>query len=872
MKKKSFQSLLISLTLLSVTISAQPHPGLMVKGQDLPTLKNKAVSSNPYFNALKQKAITAKTEMDTYMPAGDAGINAYTAYPCEMYSQLFAFMSMITTGADSIDYATRARTLLMHVMNIAQLGAQPSTPFRDPGFMTGDRSRWWGHGFPLTVDWIYPHLSAADKTTIRTVMLRWCKENMNATTTTYNHPTPKNVLVNPSLLVNDSPNDKSRRKVRYSANNYYLAHLRNLLYMSSCMNTADDPGQQLHSYIDSVSGSWLYVTDNFLNNEGKGGLSAEGFLYGPSAFGRLMQAMLSFNSLGEDNTSNPLRGTWSTLSNPFWSDIIPGLLHSMSPQSRTNHDWPWLGTLYFPASYGDIQRFRSEDFIELLGPLGYYDAVNGTNAQRLNAIRYIQTHLVEGGSSQIFNRMEDDPDFQVAIFYFLLFNPNDPAPTDPRLTMPTNYYAEGIGRILARTDWSPNASWFAYKCGFNRVDHQHGDGNAFMFYRKGEYMTSELSGYGYDIAVSPCKNTLALENNNPAGGAGSPLTIAYQNGSQWFLNCETDGTVTAKSFDSKYVYATGDATGLYTYINPWVPVTGNDITHASRSIVWLKPDDIFIYDRATSTTSNRYKQFWLGLPSTPTVTGKNAVSTTPSGQQLFVSSLLPAASSVSAVPYGNYVEPAEYEQMTARLRVEATGGPADVRFLHVLQSKDQFASAQTTTLIPSVEGTYEGANMGNVTVMFKKNITTPFSSFTFEVPLTNQSVLLTGLSFTSGYNVNEQILATTKKYTVTVGTTYTSDAGGTLWIGPPVGINESVKDKVEISVFPNPGKDEYNIRSSSEIILITITDVTGRKVQEHAVKNEKEIKLNTTQLQEGVYLVRIKTEMGEYTTKWLKKN
>ncbi|MCE3258371.1 MAG: hypothetical protein K0S12_12 [Bacteroidetes bacterium] len=872
MKKILFVILMVLLTFLGATLFGQSHPRLLVKSANLPLLKAKASASNPYFVALQQRATVAKNDMDNNLPAGDAGINAYTAYPSEMYAQLFAFMSLITTGADSLDYASRAKTLLMHVMNIAQLGPQAGTPFRDPGFMTGDRSRWWGHGFPLTVDWIYPHLSAADKSTIRTVFLRWSKENMNATTTTYNHPTPKGVLVNPSLLQNNSPSDKFRRKVRYSGNNYYLAHLRNLLYMSSCLDPADDPGQQLHSHIDSVSGAWLYVTDNFLTNEGKGGLSPEGFLYGPSAFGRLMQAMLAFNSLGEDNPSNPLRGNWSTLTNPFWNDVIPALLHSMSPKSRTNHDWPWLGTLYFPASYGDIQRFRSEDFIELLGPLGYYDLVNGTNSQRLNAVRYIQTHLVEGGSSQIFNRMSGDPDFQVPIFYFLLFDPTAAAPTDPRPGMSNYHYAEGIGRILARTDWSEDASWFAFKCGFNRVDHQHGDGNSFMFYRKGEYLTSELSGYGFDIAVSPCKNTLALENNNPGGAAGGPLNVAYQHGSQWFLNCEKDGTITAKSFDSKYIYATGDATGLYTYVNPWTTVTGNDIDHASRSIVWMKPDDIFIYDRAVSSTSNRYKQFWLGLPSTPTITGKNAVSTTPSGQQLFVSSLLPAVSTVSAMPYGNYVEPAEYEQMHARLRTDATGGPADVRFLHVLQGKDQNVAAQSTTLISSVEGTYEGANMGNLTVMFKKDISTPFSSFSFEVPLTNQYVLLTGLSFTAGYDVSEQVLTASKKFTVTAGTTYTSDAGGTLWIGPPVGMTENYNDSPEITLFPNPGKEDYTVQSSSPIRKISILDVTGRVVSWQEVKKEKRVKMKMAEFSEGVYFIKIQTEEGNVTRKWIKKD
>jgi hypothetical protein len=54
--------------------------------------------------------------------------------------------------------------------------APAGQPFRDPRFSTSDRSRWWGEGYPLTVDWIYPYLTTADKAAIRTVFLRWIDE------------------------------------------------------------------------------------------------------------------------------------------------------------------------------------------------------------------------------------------------------------------------------------------------------------------------------------------------------------------------------------------------------------------------------------------------------------------------------------------------------------------------------------------------------------------------------------------------------------------------------------------------------------------------------------------------------------------------
>jgi hypothetical protein len=189
----------------------------------------------------------------------------------------------------------------------------------------------------------------------------------------------------------------------------------------------------------------------------------------------------------------------------------------------------------------------------------------------------------------------------------------------------------------------------------------------------------------------------------------------------------------------------------------------------------------------------------------------------------------------------------------------------------VLQGKDPNVPSQSVALVQSVEGTYEGASLGSLTVIFKKDISTPFSSFTFEVPLSNQNVLLTGLSFTSGYDISEQVLPGSKKITVTAGTTFTSDAGGTLWIGPPVGLNENNGSSQEITVFPNPGK-EICINSLSPICKVQVMDITGRIVIEQVIKDEKSARMNMTSLAEGPYIVKVQTNKGEVVRKWIKRD
>jgi len=109
------------------------------------------------------------------------------------------------------------------------------------------------------------------------------------------------------------------------------------------------------------------------------------------------------------------------------------------------------------------------------------------------------------------------------------------------------------------------------------------------------------------------------------------------------------------------------------------------------AILWLKPDTIVVYDRAESFTAGREKRFMLMLPAAPTFNGARTTVTTGT-QQLVVDTVLPATPLITVdtqIPNGNgYTESAEYEPMTRRLKVDAPGGPAVARFLHVLQGAD----------------------------------------------------------------------------------------------------------------------------------------------------------------------------------------
>jgi hypothetical protein len=282
--------------------TAQPatdHPRLWIRSADLPRLRALANAGNPLWaDGLEPLATAAKQDMDAgLVPGSDGGGTTWEQYPTEMYAQLFAFLSLVAaTPAERDDYAERARILLLYVMDRAVLGAADA-PFRHPELSTSDRSRWWGEAFPLTVDWIYPYLSSSDKATIRQVFLRWCAENATADTTDYNHPEPQGVTNDAALLADPL-------RVRWSANNYYLAHLRNMGLMALSFDAGDDPGGALTGYLETATGAWLYVTDHLLRNGAAGGFSPEGLLYGPDALGSLAHFLLALHTAG-DGTAPP---------------------------------------------------------------------------------------------------------------------------------------------------------------------------------------------------------------------------------------------------------------------------------------------------------------------------------------------------------------------------------------------------------------------------------------------------------------------------------------------------------------------------------------------------------------------------------------
>lgn len=856
----------------AIAAPATTHPRLWLTTQDLPRLRQWAVPSNAvYQQGLRSLATTAAQRMDQgVIPGNDNGGTTWSAINTEEYAALFALMALVDPDpAARANWAQRGRTLLLHVVGRVDncMRANPPTDaaaFCDVAFSTSDRSRWTGAAFALATDWLQgadavggqPVLSVADRALLRRVFLMWSYLNLEAYPNPYNNPPEFSLPVGttgPALLRLDQ--DLRRHRLRFSGNNYFAGHMRNMGMMALSIDAADDvhdplapatylringngdvvqapfddSSGRLRGYVlNNVLAGWLLVQDYVLRHDSRGGLPLEGLEYAPTSIGIPAQFLYALETAGYGDLAAQTQ--WGAhvaglSTNPFYRAVLDGFVHSQSPQPSVSG----FGLVYRPAWYGDGEHYYQNDPIDILGPVALH-AMRTGDAAAVDLVRWVQRHVPPDGNGGFPSRTRasgSSGDVLSSLLYFLVYDPaaassaaNAP---DPRPQLSTSFWSEGMGRLLSRTDWSSTARWFNFRLSWNSVDHQHGDGGLFEFYRNGAWLTKSVLGYGNEGGATDYKNMITVGNVVWPGIGDNPLSRRLQRGAQMPQNrTQGDPTMLARSETAHYSYLSGDATTLYNaHYDAFDPTPAAqralDVAHVSRSIVWLKPDHVVVYDRARSSSAGKTKRFWLNLPdrlpAVPAIAG-NVTTSTVGGQYLFVSSVLPAAKTLSIVSNDPGISPQldndwslgdedpfvqertinpgtpdEYEEAYAtRLRVEASGAPTDARFLHVLQGADSTAARDVAQEFASTAlsgcatpaAAFDGVAFGSRAVAFARDVAPLRDCLQYSVASAVTEHLITDLTPYAGFAVAREIVGAQQRISVTPGGLWQADGGGVL--------------------------------------------------------------------------------------------
>jgi hypothetical protein len=747
----------------------------------------------------------------------------------EVYTELFAFMALIDPNPSSQErYRIRAHDMMMWMIDLAgDVSPQTCIPNGRPGrfhrcsFSVSDRAHQAGmEAFPLTVDWIYSSFTADEKKRITSVFKYWAYEAITSGPTGLGYPQPFGVMNSAALL-------SKPKQLRWQMNNYSDSQYRTVAMLGSVMDAADDPSDNgnaadrgvvtalpkdlkvhaLKGYLSLATGAWTYIHWAVAEDpgivasvlgvspdgmgEGQGGLTPEGSEYGGN-YGYVAMGLLALHTAGADDPSQMPQ--MSLLTSSHWDLWIDGLLNVISPVPRTEG-----GRSYYETSqFGDDGNGNiiTPELIKLLMPLGLYDSYTRQNPARLNAIRWLAKRAISegcgimsegsacGNSNFILQRRlvatPSSNNFNMAIYLFLLLDPtatansptNPSGDVDPRPQYPTEFYAAGHHEMAARTRWSADASWLVTHCAWLGIDHEHGACGQTEFYRKGRWLSKAHSTYNSVVGamVMFSNSGITIGNPNPSQANDPFYGQVAARGAQYEERGAEEFTPSPLlSSGSNFVYEYFDQTYPHNNHREYHSPT-SDVLHASRSLLWLKPDILVYYDQGLSRSQGMFKRDSFNFTAEPAIAGNVAtVVDAGSKQNVYLTTVLPTADHFSsmACAYGSNVGDCTGSDVSKGgdesaflYQVTDTSVPLAAHFLSVLEGTDKGGARTSVGLVQGGGTALDGVILGNTAVLFRRTTTsseTEFVSSNYSVPMTVAQHYVAGLAPYTTFGVEARV-------------------------------------------------------------------------------------------------------------------
>lgn len=281
-----------------------------------------------------------------------------------------------------------------------------------------------------------------------------------------------------------------------------------------------------------------------------------------------------------------------------------------------------------------------------------------------------------------------------------------------RETLPLSFLGKATGPVFARSDWSPNATWMAFKVNFNgAVAHQHLDDGHFSLKHGKDNLIVNGGGYNFMDPI-PWHNTFGFDDTGISGY--NRLCVYPQGGCQggWGGNEQ----IIKRADMGSYVYSKGDWTDASR--NNSGVFTDNSVLAAQRSVIFLRQSGLIaVFDRfKTKHAQIRVTENWNFGGTTLLTNGNSLWSTTVGASRLDMQAVIaPATAPVVTSLEGAGITSINFQ--------EVTSGSTTGNFLHVFQASD--ASAPTMTpgrLVHSTDASVQGVELtsstGQWTILF----------------------------------------------------------------------------------------------------------------------------------------------------------
>jgi hypothetical protein len=623
------------------------------------------------------------------------------------------------------------------------------------------------------IDWNYSSFSSADKAVIAQVGHIWGQElsDGDAVASTDEYVTPVGAY-NTSAIISSNVEQAEWGANNYSLGHFQnMAYLGLLLdpaddpAVSSCAPSttticnADGSAKTVGAYgVYAVKG-WLYrinslfedqhivnseygLSDPFICTDVQignttctgrmsGGQSTEGTGYAQVSMLEMFNGVYALYTAGKLNPSTDIQASFIT--SAFWDKMTLSLVDQLW-YVQLSASSP--GGYYIPfGSDGQLNGYMHQ--MNTLNILEVYDAKYGStwrknidkwytyNAQYQSYAGY-GAKFLQGNSGGAFwapNVMQatsgtNDGDFDG------YGNPTSDA-YDPRntTTLPLDFEnlssLGGFYRYYGRNNWNNAATQFQFGCSTATINHAMPSCGRIDYVRAGVALAIGLNGTENNntFAQSPSNQNTPGYQYNPSfdctGSGGAYQGICQYGGIMDNSWEPSSSTVLATSSNGTYYYGAVDSSNGYSvYVDSTTYAASQNVTLAQREVLWLKPDQTWVYDRTAQTLGTGFQTFNLDLLAEPTISGNLAtMASSTYGQTLYVTSLLPGTSALTTSLL--YKPGVQEENSPMTYLLTDTAVPAFTnRMLHTLEGQNYGGTASATNLVQSSAG--NGMDCGTV--------------------------------------------------------------------------------------------------------------------------------------------------------------